>query len=70
MLNVVTAITGLSVALTLLAIVATYPLWSSGDGSIVLPGLGLIISSRLLLVGLGIIELVLIGVLFVLLKGN
>lgn len=69
MLNVITAIAGLSAVLTLLAIVATYPLWSSG-ASIVLPGLGLIISSRLLLVGLGIIELVLIGVLIVLLKRN
>ncbi|HEV2915305.1 MAG TPA: hypothetical protein VGX92_18645 [Pyrinomonadaceae bacterium] len=67
MLNIVAAILGLLALLVLFAIVYTYPSWSSG-ASVVFPGLGLIVSSRLLLILLVVIELGLIGALVLLLK--
>ena len=67
MLNIVAAILGLLAVLVLLAIIFTYPSWSSG-ANIALPGLGLIVSSWLLLILLVVIELVLVGALVLLLK--
>ena len=67
MLNIFAAILGLLAVLVLLAIVFTYPSWSSGT-SIAFPGLGLIVSSWLLFILLVIIELVLIGALVLLLQ--
>ena len=66
MLNVIAAVLGLLAVLVLLAIVFTYPSWSSG-ASIAFPGLGLIVSSWLLLILLVLIEIILLGALALLL---